>query len=81
MQRIPTLALRMTLSVIIKKQSNFISSLLVSQKREEKKVQKVQHIPTLEMRITVSVIIKKQSNFISSLLVSRKREEKKVQKV
>ena len=73
-----TLAMRTTLSVIIKKQSKFISSLLVSQKRLETKVQKVQHIPTLALRITLSVIIEKQSNFISSLLVSQKRLETKV---
>ena len=54
-----TLAMRMTLSVIIKKQSNFINSLLVSQKRLEKKVQKVQHVTTLAVCITFSVIIEK----------------------
>ena len=62
-----------------KKQSNFISSLLVLQKRQEKKVQKIQHIPTLALRITLSVFIKKQSNFNSSLLVSQKGQETKVQ--
>ena len=69
-KHIPTLALRIALSVIIKKQSNFISSPLLSQKRLERKIQKVKHIPTLALGITLSVIIKKQSNFISSPLVS-----------
>ena len=36
-QHMPTLAMRITVSVIMKKQSNFISSLLVSQKRLEKR--------------------------------------------
>ena len=64
------LAMLILVSVIMKKQSNFISSLLASQKRLEEKIQKALYMATLVMRITYSVTIKKQSNFISSLLVS-----------
>ena len=80
MQHIPNLAVRITLSVIIKKQSNFISSLLLSQKRLETKVPKVRHIPGLALRMVVSKIIKKQPNFFSTPLVSQKRLKTKVQK-
>ena len=68
-----TLALRITVSVLIKKQSNFISSLLVSQKRLEKKVSKGQQYPNLGTVYDSLGNYKKQSNFISSLLVSQKR--------
>ena len=74
----PALAGRIKVSMIIKEQSNFISSLLVSQKRLETKVQKVKHMATLVMRIYFSMIIKKQSNFFSGLLLSQKRLEKKI---
>ena len=68
----------MPVSVIMKNQSIFIRSLLVSKKRLETKVQKVKHILTLAVRMAVSVIMKKQSNFISRLLVPQKRVETKV---
>ena len=69
----PALAMRITLSVIIKKQSNFISSLLVSQKRLDKKVSKGQQYPNLGTVYDSLGDYKKESNFISSLLVSQKR--------
>ena len=78
-QHIPTLAMRIALSVIIKKQSNFISSLLVSQKGLETKVQKGEYMATLAVCMAVSVIIKKKSNFRGNLLVSRKRLDTKPQ--
>ena len=68
MQHIPNLAVRITLSVIIKKQSNFISSLLLSQKRLETKVPKVRHIPGLALRMVVSKIIKKTTEFLQHAL-------------
>ena len=58
-QHIPTLVLRMTVSVILKKKSNVVSSVLVSQKRLETNIQKAEYISTLALPMAVSVIIKK----------------------
>ena len=63
--------------MFIKKQSNFISSLLVSQKRLEKKVSKGQQYLNLGTVYDSLGDYKKQSNFISSLYsIAKKIGEK-----
>ena len=62
------LVMRITLSVILKEQSNFIGRLSVQQKRMEQKIQKRVHMATLALCTTLAVILKEQSNSISKYL-------------
>ena len=62
---IKTLATRINLSVISKRQSNFISKPLLSQKSMDVKIQKGMHMRNLVMHIVSSMISTRQSNSIS----------------